>query len=198
VVPQQFQFTTNVPAIVEGVDFDGSFQITRRWNAGIAASYSDGHMQNGSEPCNAPITPGQFLALCTSNGSISSAPKWNANLRSEYSQPLTSTLDGYVRGLYTYYPKNDRASGEGSGFTADAYGLLNLYTGIRSADGAWDVQLFAKNLTNTNKALSYDQTSEKNPIANVNLNFGQSGYYRTSATALREFGITARYAFGSR
>jgi hypothetical protein len=34
--------------------------------------------------------------------------------------------------------------------------------------------------------------------APINLNFGDSGYHRTSVTALREFGITARYSFGTR
>jgi iron complex outermembrane receptor protein len=107
-------------------------------------------------------------------------------------------MDGYVRGLLTYYPKNDRANGEGSGFTADAYGLLNLYIGARHADGRWDIQLFARNLTNSRKTLTYSPTMEVSSVSPINLNFGQSGYYRTTVTPLREFGITARYSFGSR
>jgi hypothetical protein len=72
-------------------------------------------------------------------------------------------MDGYVPGLLTCYPKNDRASGECSGFTSDQYGILNLYTGVCSGSGARDVQLFARNVTNTKRTL----------------------------TPLREFGITA-------
>jgi iron complex outermembrane receptor protein len=208
-----FRFTANVPAVSTGVDFDAAFQVTSRWNVGMAASWADGHMKNGVIPCNDAnsdgvpdnglVTPALFSAgdhvkLCTVSTSISTAPKWNANLQSEYSMPITSSMDGYVRGLFTYYPENDRASGEGSGFTAESYGILNLYTGIRSPEGNWEIQLFAKNVTNTENTLTYDPLSERNPMGPVNDNFGDSGYHKTSITPLREFGLTLRYAFGSR
>jgi iron complex outermembrane receptor protein len=194
--PQAFQFTTNVPAIVKGADLDTSFQLTSRWNMGMAFSYADGHMQDATVPCNGPIPAGQHVALCGTNNSVTTAPTWNANWQSEYSTPVTSSIDGYVRGLFNYYPRNDRASGQGTGFTAASYGILNLYLGLRNPGGAWDVQLFARNLTNTQRTLTYEQSPETDPISPVSLNFGQSGYYRTSATPLREFGLTARYAFG--
>jgi len=197
--PQQYQFPVNVPAIVKGVDFDSALQVFKRWSVGLGFSYADGHMVNASIPCNGPVLSAtQRVRLCDSNASISSAPTWNAALKSEYSMPISSAIDGYVRGLLTYYPKNDRANGEGSGFTADAYGLLNLYIGAQHADGRWDIQFFARNLTNTQKPLTYSPTQEVSFVPPVNLNFGQSGYYRTTMTPLREFGIMARYAFGSR
>jgi iron complex outermembrane receptor protein len=196
--PQLYQFAVNVPAIVKGVDFDSALQVMKGWSVGLGFSYADGHMLNASIPCNGPIPTGQRVALCNSNASISTAPTWNADLRSEYSTPITSAIDGYVRGLLAYYPKNDRANGEGSGFTADAYGTLNLYIGARHSDGGWDVQLFARNLTNTQKTLTYSPNMEVSFLPPTNLNFGQSGYYRTTVTPLREFGITGRYAFGSR
>ncbi len=194
--PQLFQFTTNVPAIVKGVDLDSVFQLTSRWNLGVAFSYADGHMENATVPCNGAIPAGQHVALCNSSNSVTTAPTWNANLQSEYSMPVTSSMDGYVRGLFNYYPRNDRASGEGTGFTAASYGILNLYMGLRSGSGAWDLQLFARNLTNTKRTLTLAQGAETDPISPVSLNFGQSGYNRTSVTPLREFGLTARYAFG--
>lgn len=198
VTTQQFQFTTNVPATVKGVDFDALLQLTTQWSAGIAASYADGKIDNAPIPCNAPIPAGQHVALCTSSGAISTAPPWNATLQSEYSIPLPASFNGYLRGLLTYYPKNDRASGADSGFTADQYALLNVFTGVRSSKGNWDVQLFARNVTNTRTTLTYGPTSLIDTVSPVNSNFGNSGYYRTSVTPLREFGITARYSFGSR
>jgi iron complex outermembrane receptor protein len=208
---QSFRFTTNVPAIVKGVDLDSAFQITRAWSVGLAASYSDGHMQGGTVPCNdsngdgvpdngtvttASFAPGQHINLCKEDNAISAAPTWNATLESEYSTPVSSSLDGYVRGLFTYYPRNDRASGENTGFTAASYGILNLYTGVRSASGAWDVELFLRNLANIKRTLAYNATSETDPVGPVNLNFGSSGYFGTSVVPLREFGVTARYTFG--
>lgn len=38
----------------------------------------------------------------------------------------------------------------------DNYSLLNLYAGLRSQDGAWEVTMFAKNIFETNKQLSLD------------------------------------------
>ena len=198
-VPQQFRFTANVPAVVEGIDLDAAFQLTEGWSMGLAASYADGHMENATIPCNAPIPPGQSIALCTgSDIAISTAPEWSANLSSEYSRSLTADLEGYVRGLFNYYPENDRASGEGSGFTADAYGLLNLFAGVRSADGAWDVQLFARNVTDTQKTLTLNSNMERSSVSPIALNFGPTGYFETGFTPKREFGVTVRYSFGSR
>jgi iron complex outermembrane receptor protein len=198
-VPQQFRFTANVPAVVDGIDLDAAFQLTEGWSMGLAASYADGHMENATIPCNAPIPPGQSIALCTgSDIAISTAPEWSANLSSEYSRSLTADLEGYVRGLFNYYPENDRASGEGSGFTADAYGLLNLFAGVRSADGAWDVQLFARNVTDTQKTLTLNSNMERSSVSPIALNFGPTGYFETGFTPKREFGVTVRYSFGSR
>jgi iron complex outermembrane recepter protein len=111
---------------------------------------------------------------------------------------IASKLDGYARALLMYYPKNDRADGEGSGFTAPAYGLLNVYLGLQSPAGAWDARFFVRNLTNTDKTLTYGPNAEVASVGPINLNFGQSGYYRASTTPLRELGLTLRYAFGSR
>ena len=36
----------------------------------------------------------------------------------------------------------------------DAYGLLNLYAGLRSSDGVWEVALFARNFTDTEEVLN--------------------------------------------
>jgi iron complex outermembrane receptor protein len=199
--PSVYQFSTNVPATVKGVDLSTKFQLAERWSAGLAASYADGKMNNGTVPCgtdSAAIPSGAGVALCNSNAAISTAPKWNANLTSEYALPVTSSMDTYVRGLFTYYPSNSRANGDGAGFTAPAYGILNLYVGLRSADSGWDIQLFARNLTDTNKTLTYAPQMEKSSDASIAASFGKTGYYATSVTPEREIGLSARYAFGSR
>jgi iron complex outermembrane receptor protein len=200
-----FNFTTNVPANVKGVEAESSFLITQRWNVGLGFSYAKGRMDNATIPCNGPPiadAPGQRVALCTGDFAISAAPPWNVTLQSDYSVPITSALDGYVRGLLTYYPDNKYASGNGSGtlpsYTAAQYAVLNLYTGLRSSSGTWDVTFFAKNLTNSKETLRVDQIMEISPITGVNSTFGASGYFRTSIVPMREFGITATYAFGSR
>ncbi len=203
-------WTVNADAIVEGVDINAAFALTSQWSLSAAMSYADGRVDNDEIPCRdsdfdgvpdtGPITvgsfpPGTYIALCRSKDSVSRSPKWNANIQSEYFMPLQGgALEGYVRGLYNYYPSNSRQS---RGFTVDSYGLLNLYVGVRDPQGAWDVSLFAKNALDTGKVLSLDFDEVQSQGA-VQTTFGPTGYRRTSYTAPRELGLSVRYAFGSR
>lgn len=206
----RYTFTSNADARVEGVDMDFAFQITPRWDLSGGFSYADGRIRNDFIPCNdgnfdgvadnIQPTVGDFLAagariaLCQTNRSVSQSPKWSLNAQSEYRVPLSSKADGYVRGLFTYYPENPR---DNDAVTIDDYGLLNLYAGIRDVDGAWEVSLFAKNLTNTSQIISREslQAQSDGGIANY---FGTSGYYNIHYTPRRQFGLNVRYAFGSR
>jgi iron complex outermembrane recepter protein len=189
--PALFNFTLGVPATIEGFDIDTALQITPEWNATLAVSYADGRIDNGLVPCNAPIPAGQVIAMCPSNGSTSRDPLWNLTLTSEYARPVYDNVDGFVRGLFNYYPENNRRS---TALVIDDYSLLNLYAGLRSQDGAWEVALFAKNAFKTDEVLSRDAnayTISGNP-------FGSSGYFGTTYTPRREVGVNVRYAFGSR
>jgi outer membrane receptor protein involved in Fe transport len=205
---QTFNFTASGPAKVDGIDVDGSIVVTPRWTIGAALSYADGRLSNANVPCNSStfngvpnnITPtvaqfeaaGVYVAECPSNHSISTAPKWDATVQSEYSVPLNTQVDGYVRGLLTYYPSNPN---ESVGFVVPDYALLNLYLGIRSSNRVWDVTAFVKNATNTQRTLSQNST-EETPVGGLANYFGPSGYYGTTFTPPRQFGLTARYNFG--
>jgi iron complex outermembrane receptor protein len=103
-------------------------------------------------------------------------------------------VEGYLRGLATYRPANDRHD---AGFTVDSYALVNLYAGIRSPHGAWDVGVFAKNAFNNGTQLSRSAT-EVEAIGNSLTTFGDLGYRPVTYTPPRQFGLQARYSFGSR
>jgi iron complex outermembrane receptor protein len=121
---------------------------------------------------------------------------------------VADRVDGFVRGLFTYYPENKNRMEPD--FTVPSYGLLNLYAGVRSQDGAWEVSLFAKN------ALANNTLLDKSPVPQaINNLFNaaviglvnspttgffptSSGYYATQMTPEREVGVNVRYAFGSR
>ncbi len=200
-------WTVNADAIVDGIDVQGSFAITPNWSFSGAMSYADGHIDDDEIPCRdsnfdgtpdlgdvtaASFPAGTVIALCKSDASVSRAPKWNANLQSEYSLGLSNNLETYIRGLLNYYPSNDRQNVD---FTVDSYSLLNLYLGVRDATGAWDVSLVVKNALNTGEVLSRSFSEVQSPGA-VQTNFGPSGYYATSYTAPREVGLSVRYNFG--
>jgi iron complex outermembrane recepter protein len=206
----QYVFSYNADAIVDGVDVDASWQVLPHWNLGAAVSYADGHVDNQPVPCNdsnfdgtpdsgavtaaAFQAAGKSVAYCQSSQAVSRAPLWSTSLQTEYFVPVASAMDVFFRGLVSYYPENKHAS---PNFTVDSYGLLNIYAGIRSQDAAWEVSLFGKNITDTNTTLSKDNVQIAGPGGSTGY-FGQSGYYNTTYTPRREFGISLRYAFGSR
>jgi iron complex outermembrane receptor protein len=203
--PTNFDFTASVDALVQGFDVDSAFQITPNWNVALQASYADGKIRNSQVPCNItdaagnPVfNTGGLISLCP-GGSSSRLPLWNASLQTEYVQRVSDKVDGFVRGLVTYYPENrNRVQPD---FTVGQYSLANLYAGLRGHDGAWEVSLFARNAFNTSRALDV-QSVQLNDNTQLGTAFSElvrpTGYYLTQATPRREVGINVHYAWGSR
>jgi iron complex outermembrane receptor protein len=152
-------------------------------------------------PCNTFGPNGSGLALISMcpGGSSSRLPLWNATLQTEYVHPVADNMDGFVRGLVTYYPENKNRVEPG--FTVPNYSLVNLHLGVRSHDGAWEASIFARNTFNTEHATDIEQIQQ-----NLNTVLGQffpqlirpSGCYRTLMTPRREVGVNVHYAWGSR
>lgn len=97
-----------------------------------------------------------------------------------------------MRGLYSYYAHNDN---QHELTDIDAYGLLNLYLGVRNESSGWEVQLFAKNLLNEG---SVTVLSDSDVDANLARSFsptGSSGYREAGYTPPREVGLNVRYNF---
>ncbi|MFC4312543.1 TonB-dependent receptor [Steroidobacter flavus] len=225
-IPSTFNFVANVDATVKGGELEVTFQPSDRLRIGAAFSYAKGEIDNGLVACNdfnrdgipdrnppAPTVQqitdaagnNEAVASCRVNDRLSFAPDWSATLTPEYALPITPRMDAFVRGLFTYYPSNERDPNN-SYDQVGAYGLLNLYAGIRSPDGAWEVALFAKNATNTGETLELGgspmttnyqrllpptfQTTEGSSLA--------SPYMTARYTPPREIGLNVRYSFGSR
>ncbi len=104
---------------------------------------------------DAKITKGNLLAGTTEGDRVTQVPKITFNAAAEYSFPLISGWEGYLRGDYSYY--DDSLSGNNSGTlpprVRDSFELLNFRVGAFQA-GSWDVALFAKNVTNEHANLS--------------------------------------------
>ena len=106
---------------VKGFEAEASFQITPSWSIGGNFSYSDGKIRNGVIACNdlngdgvpdiSPARPtlAQLQAVvgannvsqCNYSGPSTFAPKWTANLQSEYGFGIRDGVDGFARGLAT-------------------------------------------------------------------------------------------------
>jgi iron complex outermembrane receptor protein len=213
-----FNFTANADAVVGGVDIDAAFQISRDWNVSLQYSYAGGRLDSGSKlPCNdanfdgvadegavtsvgqfphdAAGRPTQLIAFCP-GGPVSRNPLWNISLQTEYARPVADRIDGFVRGLVSYYPKNNRVEPH---FTVDNYSLVNLYAGLRSHDGVWEISLFARNAFGADQLL--DRGTQFETIGALSPFFGEhsAGDYVTAAvTPRREVGVNLRYAWGTR
>jgi iron complex outermembrane receptor protein len=84
------------------------------------------------------------------------------------------------------------------GFVPKAYALVDLFTGLTSSDGAWEVSVAAKNVFNTrttlNEGINEGQFGQI-PFSTYGLS---SGYRTINRVPGRSFQISLRYAFGSR
>jgi iron complex outermembrane receptor protein len=214
-----FNFISAVPVRVEGVEGEASFQILRNWSLGVNASYANGRIRNGTIACtdlngdglpdvnpqtptpaqlDATLPAGQNLATCSNyNARSSFAPKFSGNIQTEYSFSVNDT-DAFVRGLFNFSGEN---AGDPNNLFDDvsAYGLLNLYAGVRDPDGAWEITAFAKNLLREQQVLSTTSVPRATTVRGISSATNFNGdYVPVTVTAPREFGISFRAAFGSR
>lgn len=208
-----------VPVQITGFEAELGFRPSDRLNVGANIAYSDSKVTNNSRlPCvdldndnftdALPVAntlagaaafasgispPGGKIDTCAIS-SASPAPKWSATAQGEYNHPFSESAQGFVRGLLSYFGKTrgDDVNGVDS---VSAYTLLNLYAGVRDPDGAWEISLFGKNLMDTDRVLTRTAPVATSNIAGVSY---FSGYRRITTTSPREFGVTARFAFGSR
>lgn len=218
-VPATFNFVANVDAKVDGAEVDLAFQATENLNLGLTLAYAEGEMEDGVVACNdfnsdgipdrnppaptvAQITAaagGEAVGSCVVNDRLSFAPDWTGTLQAEYKLPVSPRMDVFGRALYSYYTSNE-SDPNNSYDNVDSYGLLNVYAGLRSNDGAWEVSLFARNVTDTAEVLNAGNSAAATPYTTTTgVGTSLAGPYSTvSYTPPREFGLSLRYAFGSR
>jgi iron complex outermembrane receptor protein len=201
--------TVGVPAKVNGAELEMSGTPLNGWDIGANLSYSKGTIKNATIPCNPypgvptaavilAATGGQQVAVCDVDSlRAGTNSPFVATAQSEYNAGLSGTMDGYLRGLVSFYGKsqNDPTNPIDD---ISAYAVVNLYAGLRASDGGWDVGLYAKNLFDTDRVLSRAATA---PVSGASVAGGispASAYRVISTTPRREVGVTARFAFGSR
>lgn len=218
--PGGFGFLSPVDVEVNGIEAEASYQILDRWSLNLNASYADGKIKNGTIACTdlngdgipdvnaarptvaelqAAVGPGQTMSQCSGIDRRSTVtPKFSANIQSEYGFDISAALGGFVRGLYSFYGATG-GNPDNPFDNVNAYGLLNLFAGIRDEGGRWEITAFAKNVLNDRRILSADGA----PAA-TSFQVGATGSTYTSeyrginVTAPREFGLSARVALGSR
>jgi iron complex outermembrane receptor protein len=213
---QGFNFISGVPVEVTGVEVEASYRASRNFDIGASFTYAVGKIKNGIIPCAdadndgvpdaseglPPLSSfdavGQTIQSCVVNQRANDAPVFSGNVQAEYRMDISDRTQGFLRGLFTYYG-NSQGDPLNLYDGVKGYGLLDVFVGLRDPGGVWEVQAFAKNLTNTYRTLSRSA-----PITtSVGFTDGTSAnaftnYRAVSSTAPREFGLNVRYSFGSR
>ncbi len=216
------QFAAAVPLEVKGIEMQLAATPFDNFDVSLVAAYADGKVKNGLIPCNdldgdgvpdstttTPTVaqlqaayPTDYIGSCRVSIRSSNQPPFSATLQASYTVPLNDKMDAFGRGLFNFLGKS-RNVPTNAFDDIGAYGLLNLYAGVRDPQGAWEVSFFAKNILDTTKVTSVSgpgvtgyqiPTGPASAIgAAVTSTYGPVGL-----TAPREFGINLRYSFGSR
>ncbi len=186
----------NGDATVYGVEFDGQFLISENWFLGGSMSYAQAEYDDGAQaPCN-DREPGEAIGLCDIGGTaISPEPELSVSLNSEFSVPFGAN-EWYLRGLLKH--SGDRKNLTGSAGIGnvvdefDAYTVFNLFTGVRAAEGQWDISLWAKNLTDDDTVVIQEGADATDIAATGD---GIGSYTRMQLVKERTIGLTGRFNF---
>jgi iron complex outermembrane receptor protein len=194
-------FYQNVDSKVKGVEAEFAVEPVRNLTFGATAAYAKITSAGSKAPCENPAVPlsaTNVMNFCTlPKGTVlNTIPKFTASVNGQYVQPF-EPFDGFVRFNLAYRSKNPNY---GYVTTGDAYSLFDLFAGVRSKDGAWEVSAYAKNLFKDDTELNRTQLTNNLLPASGALasQFGQPGYFLVTTNIPREFGLQVRYAFGSR
>lgn len=233
----QFNFVSAVPVKVNGVEAELVYRPSDRFTLSSTINYSKSKVGNARLACtdalnNATGAVGsdgvpdrtvptlaqlrtaygaEDLAECASTGSSATfLPEWSGTAQAEYTLPLSSGADVYLRGLLSWRGKSNNDP-ENPFDNVGTYGLLNLYAGIRAPDGAWEIALYGKNIANTTRLTSRESSplstgtidillgapTYQSPVGTASSTY-TSRYTNVTTTPAREFGINLRFALGSR
>jgi iron complex outermembrane recepter protein len=219
-------FSAGVPAQVWGGELEWAFVPNEFLNMSAGLSYAKSKISNGRIPCadyviNATgavgsdgiadntsavpsaatidqVTGGQGVGVCTVDGiPIAQTPEWSGFFQAEGRIPVSQRTDAFLRTLVNWYSSYDNVYANPFD-DVRGYAMLNLYAGLRDKDRNWELTIYGKNLTNTFRVLTRDQSSIGLPGPAVAGQPAYTGYRSISVTAPREFGVTFRYSFGSR
>ncbi|MCJ2180225.1 TonB-dependent receptor [Novosphingobium album (ex Hu et al. 2023)] len=223
-VGQSAQFAANVPVEVNGVEAEIGFKVTPHFDLGMTASYTKGKIKNGLVPCDdlngdgvpdnltsAPTLAevqaaygSNYMGACRVSQRSSAQAPFSTTVQASYNVPISDKVDFFTRGLLTFQGKS-QGDPTLSFDSIGSYGLLNMFAGIRDPRGAWELNLFAKNLLDTSKAtlinapaVSGYQELQPPTYRTTSGASTTSTYAIINSTPPREFGVNFRYAFGSR
>jgi len=176
----------NADAISMGVELELTVLASENWRVGSHVSYNDFKFVDGAEgycnqgPALNAIT--NWANRCDLSGSrVGDTANWNASVHSDYTI-AADNVDYFVRGLYRFTGAGFQPSLDHDINKAAAHSVIDLFAGLRSKDGDWELSLWAKNL--------FDKVAETEQ-RKTELN----GYREVVTIDERSIGASMRYSF---
>lgn len=195
-----FDFNYNADATIKGVEasFDG--RVSDNWDLGVSAAYTKARFDNARVPCTdfagtgvpnrngtPKVTGSGNVSYCVANGRLAEVPDFSLTANTELRLPMGSVTP-FVRALFTYRPGFDS---ERAQYTYQSRELLNMFLGVRTDDGKWEFDVFARNLLDqrriTNRGLG------NGTVDSLIAGTFNSGFRQVSLTNPREFGATLKF-----
>lgn len=151
--------TTNGPdANSQGYELLGRFNVTEHWQVQASTTYNRAAWAGTKEVC---LYVNNILCRTFEEGGVlGGTPKNKHTLGVRWDTTLANgaALNASLRAKYTSAKASDRADAPGEPvFTFKSYTLLNANLGMTM--GAWDVNLWADNLTDKRALASFQGTS---------------------------------------
>ena len=132
--------------------YGGEISVVVRPISGLI--FNGGATYTASKVTSNPVGAGETIDPLTGAATsyigeaFPDTPKWTATADTQYTRPISATLDGFIGGGLTYRSSSNAAFGDEPLFKLNSYTLLDLRIGVESPGGKWRAQLWAKNLTN--------------------------------------------------
>ncbi|TVV72768.1 TonB-dependent receptor [Sphingomonas solaris] len=199
-------FYRNLDAKVRGFEVEVAANPIENLSLGANISYSKIKSQGGLIPSNpgscagaVAVSAANPINFCQSaKGQVlnTQAPL-QITANGGYEVPFTDALGAYVRFNVNYQGKNPNFGNFRQGTTfrkTPDYAIVDLFAGITGNDAGWDLGIYGKNV--------FDKQVELARVATINSAYptfaAAAGYDVVRSSRPREYGVTLRYAFGSK
>lgn len=137
-----------------------------------------------------------YLGSCHVSERASPLAPLSAAMRTSYNHDFRPGLQGFVRGLFSFTGAS-QGDPQVANDALGAFGILDVFGGLRHPEGNWEVMVYAKNVldeVNITRSDALVSTAFRTPAAQT-----ATALYRNAGLSTeREFGINVRFAIGSR
>lgn len=158
-------FLSNVGKLrLRGIEVEGQAQLSDAWRVSFSAARGEAKYvsyKNAPPPIELTYT-GAPLSVDLSGTQAPGAPKFTAQISLNYEAPLTSNLVlfGYLNEAWRSDTYLHALSSYGR---QEGYGLTHAGVGLKTADGRWAAQLWARNLLDQDYVAAYGAASANTP-----------------------------------